>query len=457
MRAQKKHPTIGPSRVGAKQATMATSTADSQSSSSSLLEVGAQVRLRGIRTRAGINGQLGSIIGWHPDTGRFGVELESGERVRVRPSNLVAVAANGAADVDASQQAARPSTPAKREADQSSAARRASAIVDPTLFVKAGRFVQPAANGRAMAHDAVALDSTQEGGYVVHRTQLPAGHWSVWSLERDGPRITATLIAGEGRDVEEQCGSDEVDQTWDELKGLVVTRTVDAAQGEVEVGLAGVATEVDGGVLKVLFPLPARALEQSGSRPRVATDGKAPQQTPEEDEATPPLLVKAASADLLDREVDGGYATWAGFDGAGWPQLDSPACHHKAPRTDFRRPLFVRRSQSLDADGRQRRSRKQASARRRAATASGERRRCMRGTLPQWKASMERTRTQYDGGCRCVRGAREADGGGLGSRHGPGVWGSEATGRARRRETRRCRRLSAEGQGRETTDVVARK
>lgn len=313
----------------------------------------------------------------------------------MRPSNVVA-AANGKAPTSAKQEAARPSAPAKCEADQSSAAARASAaIVDPTLYVKAGRFVQPAANGRAMARDDARLQHTQEAGYEVHRTPLPAGHWSVWSLEHDGPRITATLVAGEAREVDARFGpKDEVDQTWGELKGLIITRCIDAVEAEVKPGLVGVAADVDidGGVLEVLIPLPAPV--QSRSRPKVmADDAIAPQRSElEVNGATPPPLVKAASAGLLDRQESGGDAAWAGFeqDGAWWPQLDSPACqHHKARRVDFRRPLFVRRSQSLDAHGARRRSRKQANARRRAAAASSERRQCMRATLPQWKA--ERT------------------------------------------------------------------
>jgi len=298
----------------------------------------------------------------------------------VRPMNLVA-AADETPSVASKQGFEQPSAAASCEADQSSAAAHAAVSADPTLFVKADRFVQPAANGRENC-DNDALERTQEDGCEVHRTQLPAGHWRVWSLEHSGPHVlTATLVACERREVEEQSGLKDL-ETWDELKGLVITRVIHAVDAEVEPKLLGVDASVDGGVLKVLIPIPR---EQGSSSSR----GAAPQQSEaKESEVSPTPLGRAASLGVLDRQESDGEATAASFDGAWWSQLDPPSVQHKAGRVDFRRPLFVRRSQSLDAHGRCRRSRKQANARRRAAAASSESRRCLHGrpgAPPRWK------------------------------------------------------------------------
>jgi len=342
-----------------------------------LFEVGARVRLHGIHKRAELNDQFGSITGWQPDAGRFSVALESGERVRVRPLNLVA-AANEQTCTRAKQETKQSSATARCEADQSNATARTAVSADSTLFFQAGRFVQPAASGRVMC-DAAELQLAQEEGCEVHRTWLPAGHWSVWSLEHDDPHITVTLVACKGREVEAQSSLSEVDERWDELAGLTITRIIHAVEAVVEPGLLGVATTVDGGVLKVLIPLPRER----------STEDAAPRHSEENEwERSPTPLAKAVSADRLDWQESDGDEAWADSDGA-WGQHHWPRGQHKTGRVDFQRPLFVRRSQSLDTHGARRRSRKQANARRRAMAASSESRRCMHGrpgAPPLWQA-----------------------------------------------------------------------
>ena len=50
--------------------------------------VGQRVRLQGLTSRPELNGTTGSILGFHEEKERYAVALQSGEKIRLKPSNV---------------------------------------------------------------------------------------------------------------------------------------------------------------------------------------------------------------------------------------------------------------------------------------------------------------------------------------------------------------------------------
>lgn len=183
--------------------------------------------LHSISSRPELNGAAATVIDWNAETKRYAVEIEGGERVKIKAKSV------------------RP-------------APVASAPKDGTLFVSNGQFLQPAAPA---ADAGSAADGTPErrDTVVERRLQLPAGHWEVRLIDQDAGSIAVTLLATEQKPTDAAVGGNGA--AWNELRGLTCTRTFDVEADEDALS-GSVVAEVEGGVLTVRVPLRAPEPEE---------------------------------------------------------------------------------------------------------------------------------------------------------------------------------------------------
>lgn len=192
---------------------------------------GDRVQLHSINSRAELNGAEGTVADFSAETQRYTVRLDSGEGIKIKAKSL-----------------RRPAPPAST---------KRVVHTDPTLFLRDGHFVQPAAP-LVSAADKKALGATslgverRVGEGTVHTLQLPpAGHWEVQWLEQDERGITVTLVAVERPPTSE---ADAEGAAWNELRGLTICRTVAIDDGEQDAAAVGVAATVEGGALRLSVP-----------------------------------------------------------------------------------------------------------------------------------------------------------------------------------------------------------
>lgn len=334
------------------------------------LAIGDRVRLHGLNKRSELNDAMGRVLEFFPDAQRFRVELASGECIRVRAANLSAVTTS---DSDARAKAAHEDVanpPAPPTA------------TDATLYVANGRFFAPGVPAPPMV--AEGSSSTERG--TQHTLRLPAGHWEVRTVEQaaDVRQATVTLVAVE------ECGQESA--CWAELKGITITRTVQASDRGDDIMSPELAAVVDGCILKIFVPWAApvdsRPPEDTSSRSLAhAEAAMLDWETSASEASTEVAAQELLSDDLLDS--DSPHSTAFAF----------ATKKNKALRE--RRPLFARRSLSLGMPAaRQCHSRRLAQARRRAVSARSD---AIRGahskarTDPLWKKNRARVTADAEG------------------------------------------------------------
>jgi len=223
------------------------------------------VRLQDLRSRPDLNGATATIIA--VDAERFSVVVDSTqEKIKVRARNTQAIQPDNQSDTR-------------------------TTLFDHTLFVREGHFIQPSASCSSHTPGV-----NKASGRVS--LPMPAGFWEVRLIEHDPDqhRLTVTLVAtsADGGSMGEGEGKNA---DWDQLRGLVCTRTLQATDGE-DVTLADVSVE-DGLLVVQWSSTGVRTSNTSVDVPAPPSEAAASDVT---EHAEAELDASEGSADLCDCE-----------------------------------------------------------------------------------------------------------------------------------------------------------
>lgn len=369
---------------------------------------GDRVRLHGLNKRPELNDASGKVLEFLSDAQRYRVELSSGERIRVKADNLSPVAGDEKGD----RRDAQGATPTPK-------------VIDATLYVADGRFFVPG----LPAPPPVAEGTSSTDCGVEHTLRLPAGHWEARLVEQDAGRrqVSVTLVALSKKGTEgEVTLKAEHESSWSELKGITITRTVQAADKAEDIMSPALTAVVDGSILKVVVPWTksvevecsddvvklAEAEDRGSSHWETsasaapAPDGVTLAHTKECGSSHWETSDWETSASEALTEEDAALEDWLSDDTLEIECADSAGSKKSQP-TSQRRALHARRSQALKtpSGATQHRSRRLAQARRRAVSARSDgTRRVYRKARsdPLWKT--DRSRAAATAGSTCAEG-----------------------------------------------------